>query len=85
MKAFNVLYGENDFTTGIGEVTEKPDMAIIAGTGSLTFATTTDRQIQVFNTDGTTVNRLSMKAGETRTITLPAGVYIVNGKKIIVK
>ena len=85
MNAFNVLYGENELPTGIGEVTEKPDMAVIAGNGSLTFATTTDRQVQVFSTDGTTVNRLSMKAGETRTITLPAGVYIVNGKKIIVK
>ena len=85
MNAFNVLYGENELPTGIGEVTEKPDMAVIAGNGSLTFATTTDRQVQVFNTDGTTVNRLSMKAGETRTITLPAGIYIVNGKKIIVK
>ncbi|WP_199741376.1 hypothetical protein [Prevotella sp. OH937_COT-195] len=85
MKAFNVLYGENDLSTGIGEVTEKPDLAIIAGRGSLTFTTTTDRQIKVLSTDGTTVNRLSMNAGETRTITLPAGVYIVNGKKIIVK
>ena len=85
MNAFNVLYGENELPTGIGEVTEKPDMAVIAGNGSLTFATTTDRQVQVFSTDGTTVNRLSMKAGETRTITLPAGIYIVNGKKIIVK
>ena len=85
MNAFNVLYGENELPTGIGEVTEKPDMAVIAGNGSLTFATTTDRQIQVFSTDGTTVNRLSMKAGETRTITLPAGIYTVNGKKIIVK
>lgn len=85
MNAFNVLYGENELPTGIGEVTEKPDMAVIAGNGSLTFATTTDRQVQVFSTNGTTVNRLSMKAGETRTITLPAGIYIVNGKKIIVK
>ena len=85
LTALNVLYGENDIPTGIDEAAEKPDMAVIVGSRTLTFATTTDRQILVLRTDGTTVNRLSMKAGETRTITLPAGVYIVNGKKIIVK
>ena len=85
LTALNVLYGENDIPTGIDEAAEKPDMAVIVGSRTLTFATTTDRQILVLRTDGTMVNRLSMKAGETRTITLPAGVYIVNGKKIIVK
>lgn len=85
LTALNVLYGENDIPTGIDEAAEKPDMAVIVGSRTLTFATTTDRQILVLRTDGTTVNRISMKAGETRTITLPAGVYIVNGKKIIVK
>ena len=85
LTALNVLYGENDIPTGIDEAAEKPDMAVIVGSRTLTFATTTDRQILVLRTDGTTVNRLSMKEGETRTITLPAGVYIVNGKKIIVK
>ena len=85
LTVLNVLYGENDIPTGIDEAAEKPDMAVIVGSRTLTFATTTDRQILVLRTDGTMVNRLSMKAGETRTITLPAGVYIVNGKKIIVK
>ena len=85
LTALNVLYGENDIPTGIDEAAEKPDMAVIVGSRTLTFATTTDRQILVLRTDGTMVNRLSMKAGETRTIILPAGVYIVNGKKIIVK
>ena len=85
MNAFNVLYGENNSTTSIDEVTEKPDLAVIAENGTLTFMTTKDQLIQVFNTNGASVSRFSMKAGDIHTIELPAGVYIVNGKKIIIK
>ena len=60
---------------------EKPDLAVIAENGTLTFMTTKDQLIQVFNTNGASVSRFSMKAGDIHTIELPAGVYIVNGEK----
>lgn len=85
MKSFNVLYGENGATTGITDIDEKADLAVMPGNGTLTFETAIDQQVRVFAVNGTMVNKLSLKAGDRRTIALPAGVYIVNRTKMIVK
>lgn len=85
MKSFNVLYGENGTTTGITDIDEKADLAVMPGNGTLTFETAIDQQVRVFAVNGTMVNKLSLKAGDRRTIALPAGVYIVNRTKMIVK
>ena len=85
MNGFDVAYGENTIATGIDNIAEKADMAVVASNGTLTFTTTVDRKVQVYALGGRIVNRLSLKAGDTRTIALPSGVYIVNGVKMIVK
>lgn len=72
-------------TTGIEYLQTRPDLAVQAGNGTITFAATADRKVNVYTVTGTLVNNISIKAGNTETINVPAGMYMVNGVKIIVK
>lgn len=72
-------------TTGIEYFQTRPDLAVQAGNGTITFAATADRKVNVYTVTGTLVNNISIKAGNTETINVPAGMYMVNGVKIIVK
>lgn len=72
-------------TTGIEYLQTRPDLAVQAGNGTITFAASADRRVNVYTVTGTLVNNVSIKAGNTETINVPAGMYMVNGVKIIVK
>ena len=72
-------------TTGIEYLQTRPDLAVQAGNGTITFAATADRKVNVYTVTGTLANSVSIKAGNTKTINVPAGMYVVNGVKIIVK
>ena len=72
-------------TTGIEYLQTRPDLAVQAGNGTITFTATADRKVNVYTVTGTLVNNISIKAGNTETINVPAGMYMVNGVKIIVK
>ena len=72
-------------TTGIEYLQTRPDLAVQAGNGSITFTATADRKVNVYTVTGTLANSVSIKAGNTETINVPAGMYMVNGVKIIVK
>lgn len=72
-------------TTGIEHLQTRPDLAVQAGNGTITFTATADRKVNVYTVTGTLVNNVSIKAGNTETINVPAGMYMVNGVKIIVK
>ena len=72
-------------TTGIEYLQTRPDWAVQAGNGTITFAATADRKVNVYTVTGTLANSVSIKAGNTKTINVPAGMYMVNGVKIIVK
>ncbi len=84
--SMDVVFGENDdVTTGITNLEGKPDMAISTGKGTVTVTSSVDKTVILYGVNGMKVNETSLKAGETRTIILPAGIYTVNGVKIIVK
>ena len=72
-------------TTGIEYLQTRPDLAVQAGNSTITFTATADRKVNVYTVTGTLVNNVSIKAGNTETINVPAGMYMVNGVKIIVK
>ncbi len=72
-------------TTGIEYLQTRPDLAVQAGNGTITFTATADRKVNVYTVTGTLANSVSIKAGNTETINVPAGMYMVNGVKIIVK
>ena len=85
MKAIGVEYGDNWNTTGIADLTNRPDLAVKPGQGSITFTAGSDRHVKVFNVNGVTAKSVFIKAGETKSVSIPSGVYIINGVKIIVK
>ena len=72
-------------TTGIEHLQTRPDLAVQAGNGSITFVASVNTKVNVYTVTGTLVNNVSIKAGNTETINVPAGMYMVNGVKIIVK
>lgn len=83
--AFNVLFGENEEATGITELAGEADLVAIPGCGTITFKAAADNDVQIVKANGMKVGRVVIGAGETQTVHVPAGLYIVNGAKLIVK
>lgn len=86
LNGMSVIYDDSDDeVTGITNLQTRPNLAVQAGNGTITFAATVDSKVNVYTVTGTLANSVSIKAGNTQTINVPAGMYVVNGVKIIVK
>ena len=72
--------------TGIKDVqTTKPDLMIEVGKGYMTLTSTADQDVKVYSVSGVNVLNAKMQNGESKTVAVPSGIYIVNGAKLIVK
>ena len=88
MTRFSIVFGENENdnnTTGISKVQRDADLAVIPGDGSITLMAKTDKDVTIHAVNGQTIDKCNLKAGDSRTVSLPAGVYVINGVKMIVK
>lgn len=90
MKGFYISYNLDEmvdagFTTGLEELGTKADMMIRSGKGFITITTTADQKFTIRTINGLTLRNVSVNAGSTTTVNLPAGIYIVNNTKITVK
>lgn len=86
MFAFRTVFGDDDnMPTSITDINTEPDLAIIPGQGTITAMAREATVVKVYSTSGVVVWSVSLHRGETQTVTLPGGFYVVNGKKIIVK
>ncbi len=90
MNGFYISYELDDmesagFTTGLKELGTKADMMIRSGKGFITITATEGQKVAIRNLNGMTVRNVSVNAGNTTTVNLPAGIYIVNNTKITVK
>lgn len=77
----------NNDPTGIDEVTgEAPssDFDLSAQAGWLQVKANKDMRVNIRNLSGQTVDTAFLRAGETRTVDLPRGIYVVNGVKVAV-
>ena len=72
-------------TTGLEGLGAKADMMIRSGRGFITITATTDQKFAIRAINGMTIKNVSVSGGNTTTISLPAGIYIVNNTKITVK
>lgn len=81
------VFGENTTTpTGISSVEQSSDELKIEGTtGALMIVSPSDRVLDIRNTQGMLFKRVALHAGEQVVTSLPSGIYLVAGKKIIVK
>ena len=85
MIGFEVVTDDAEWeTTGITDLTLEADLALQAGKGYITATATKSVHLDIYNTNGMKVEAVTLNAGESRMMLLPAGLYIVNGKKIIV-
>ena len=86
INSFGLTFDEDDnlTPTDIQDVQEEIVLKVTVGAGLITAEARKDAPLSVFNLSGQCVTRTMIKAGETRTIHLAPGVYVVNGKKMIV-
>ena len=90
MKGFYISYDLDEmesagFTTRLEELGTKADMMIRSGKGFITITATADQLFTIRSLSGMTIKNVSVNAGSTSTVNLPAGIYIVNNTKITVK
>ena len=78
---------ENPFAdaTGISSAESQPDLAVTTGHGTITIASKENNTVVISALNGMQAGRVVLKAGETKTVNVPAGLYVVNGVKVIVK
>ncbi len=76
----------NDGTTGInGTETGKIGFSVFGERGQLVLTTSKDVAYTIYSINGQLVVSGSLNAGETTNVSVSAGVYIVNGAKVIVR
>lgn len=87
MTGFNVAF-EDDFATGIdnvtADVTATNGLLLTTSHGQLSMKAGETTTVVVYSAAGATMLRTTLGAGETKTIALNSGLYIVNGKKVII-
>ncbi len=60
-------------------------LAFSSQDGRLTVTTDKDQRVSIRNISGQTVDVATLRAGESRSVALPSGIYVVNGVKAVVK
>lgn len=83
---FNISFDENNTeTTGITDIANEPTLAITTTYNTIIATANKDTELKIYNAAGQNITRTVVKSGETRTFSVPTGLYIINGKKITVK
>ena len=87
MTAMEVSFDDNTATgiSIVGEDAGNGGLTITSGNSSLTLYAGRDASVVVASATGTLVGRYSMKQGDRKTLSLPSGLYVVNGNKVVVK
>ena len=90
MKGFYISYDLDEMedaglVTTLDEVKTKADMMIRSGKGFITITATEDNTFFIRNLSGMIIRNVKVIAGNTTTVNLPAGIYLVNNTKITVK
>ena len=86
-RAFNVAFGENfGDVTGIETAkAAETDVEVAPGAGCIEIHALKNAAVVVYDMSGMVVERLDMIAGDTQTVNLPAGIYLVNKNKVAVE
>ena len=75
---------EGSTSTDIDDVQEEVVLKVTVSTGQITAEATKNVPLTIYTMSGQCAARAMIKAGEARTFYLSPGVYLVNGKKMIV-
>lgn len=88
ISCINISLEPNNDPTDIQEVTSNATNAgfvFSAQAGQLTVKATKDLRVNVRNVSGQTIDVKALKAGESHSVKLPSGIYVVNGTKVMVR
>ena len=88
IRYINISLEPNNTPTDIQEVTSKATDAgfvFSSQAGQLTVKATKDLRVNVRNVSGQTIDVKALKAGESHSVKLPSGIYVVNGTKVMVR
>lgn len=89
VRYLNISLEPNTETSWIDNATETATTSagfmFSAETCKLTITATKDLRTNIRDINGQTIDTTSLKAGETRTVALPSGIYMVNGTKVVVR
>lgn len=85
VSALDITFDMDDIADGIENIENRPDMLVKTGKGVITVGATTDNQIRIYGLDGMNIISDNLNSGDERTYTVPSGIYVVNGVKVIVK
>ena len=72
-------------TTELEKLGTKPDLMIRSDRGMLTITASRSQDVVIRSVNGMVVKSTNIEAGNTTTVALPAGIYLVNNTKITVK
>jgi uncharacterized repeat protein (TIGR02543 family) len=79
------LYAKWGTGTSINETLTEEPLQIKPATGGIAVTARTATGLKVYSVIGSLVSQRSLAAGETLVLSLPQGIYIVNGQKIAVR
>lgn len=86
---FGIVFDENNKQTDGIESTLTGDnsngISVSTGDRAIIIAAPDDTTIRITHVGGSVMTKLSLKAGEQQTVSVPAGIYIVNDRKVVVK
>lgn len=88
IRYINISLEPNNDPTDIQEVTTDATNAgfvFSSQAGQLTVKATKDLRVNVRNVSGQTIDVKALKAGESHSVKLPSGIYVVNGTKVMVR
>ena len=87
MQWFDISFEKfnNGVPTDIENAAADADLMVKAGKGIVTMSASRSQDVTIYSATGISMRRVNLNAGDTQTVTLPAGAYLVNGIKIIVK
>ena len=83
---FDIMLDDQEATaiTGVETSSEVP-MLLLTDKGGMTIVAQADLNYQVVSVNGAVVASGQLAAGESKALSVPAGVYVVNGKKVYIK
>ena len=87
LKYFDISFDEPEYdVTGIDDnCKSEADLMIHTDKGSMTFTATKAQEVSIYAANGTLAAKVNMQGGDTQTVSLPSGLYVVNNVKIGVK
>ena len=87
MTWFDIIYDQvfTPVVTDITEVSQPNNLAITTGHGFIMLTANEDVHVNVVSVNGFNVASFNMEAGDQNAIEIPAGIYLVNKTKVIVK